>query len=96
MEASVGGAVVVSGGFAESGRKDLQDQIVSMAKEGNLPFIGPNCLGIYSPPYVDTFFLPSERIVRPEKGRVAFVSQSGGVLVDQMIKFAGEWVYRFP
>jgi len=92
MEASVGGAVVVSGGFAESGRKDLQDQIVSMAKEGNLPFIGPNCLGIYSPPYVDTFFLPSERIVRPEKGRVAFVSQSGGVLVDQMIKFAGEGV----
>ena len=92
MEASVGGAVVVSGGFAERGRKDLQDQIVSMAKEGNLPFIGPNCLGIYSPPYVDTFFLPSERIVRPEKGRVAFVSQSGGILVDQMIKFAGEGV----
>jgi len=92
MEASVGGAVVVSGGFAESGRKDLQDRIVSMAKEGNLPFIGPNCLGIYSPPYVDTFFLPNERIVRPERGRVAFVSQSGGVLVDQMIKFAGEGV----
>jgi acyl-CoA synthetase (NDP forming) len=92
MEASVGGAVVVSGGFAESGRKDLQDQIVSMAKEGNLPFIGPNCLGIYSPPYVDTFFLPSERIVRPERGRVAFVSQSGGFLIDQMIKFAGEGV----
>ena len=92
IEANAGGAVVVSGGFAESGRKDLQERIVSMAKDGNLPFIGPNCLGIYSPAYVDTFFLPNERIVRPERGRVAFVSQSGGVLVDQMIKFAGEGV----
>jgi len=92
IEAGVGGAVIVSGGFAESGQKDLQERIVSIAKKGNLPFIGPNCLGIYSPPYLDTFFLPNERIVRPEKGRVAFISQSGGVLVDQMIKFAGEGV----
>ena len=92
IEGGVGGAVIVSGGFAESGQKDLQERIVSIAKKGNLPFIGPNCLGIYSPPYLDTFFLPNERIVRPEKGRVAFISQSGGVLVDQMIKFAGEGV----
>ena len=92
IEANAGGAVVVSGGFAESGRKDLQERIVSMAKDGNLPFIGPNCLGIYSPAYVDTFFLPNERIVRPDRGRVAFISQSGGFLVDQMIKFAAEGV----
>jgi acetyltransferase len=92
IEAGVGGAVVVSGGFAERGQKDLQERIVSMAKKGNLPFIGPNCLGIFSPPYLDTFFLPNERMVRPEKGRVAFVSQSGGVLVDQMVKFAVEGV----
>lgn len=92
IQAEVGGAVVVSGGFAESGRNDLQDRIVSMATEAHFPFIGPNCLGIYSPPYVDTFFLPSERIVRPERGNVAIVSQSGGFLVDQMIKFAEEGV----
>jgi acetyltransferase len=49
-------------------------------------------LGIYSPPFVDTFFIPSERIVRPDRGRVALVSQSGGILVDHMIKFAGEGV----
>ena len=92
IEANVGGAVVVSGGFAESGRRDLQERIVSMAIDGNFPFIGPNCLGIYSPAYIDTFFLPSERIVRPERGRVAFISQSGGVLVDQMVRFAEEGV----
>jgi len=84
------GAVVISGGFAESSRKDLQDRMIALAKEADFPFLGPNCLGVYSPPYVDTFFLPSERIVRPDKGRVAIVSQSGGFLVDQMIKFTEE------
>jgi len=41
---------------------------------------------------VDTFFIPNERIVRPQRGDVAMVSQSGGILVDQMVKFAGEGV----
>ncbi len=82
-----GGAVIISGGFAESGRTDLQDRIVAMARQANFPFIGPNCLGIYSPGHFDTFFLPGERLVRPNPGNVGFVSQSGGVLVDQMVKF---------
>lgn len=86
----VRGAVVVSGGFAESGRPDLQEQIVSIAREAHFPFIGPNCIGVYSPAQVDTFFLANERVVRPEPGNVALVSQSGGILVDQMIKFAAE------
>jgi len=92
IQAGAGGAVVVSGGFAESGRQDLQDQIVTIAREAGLPFVGPNCLGIYSPAHMDTFFLPSERMVRPDPGNVALVSQSGGILVDQMIKFAEEGV----
>jgi acyl-CoA synthetase (NDP forming) len=92
IQAGVRGAIVISGGFAERGNKDLQDRIVAIAKEANFPFIGPNCLGVYSPPYIDTFFIPSERIVRPEKGKVALVSQSGGILVDHMIKLAGEGV----
>jgi acetate---CoA ligase (ADP-forming) len=86
----VHGAVVVSGGFAEAGRQDLQEQIVSIARGGDFPFIGPNCIGVYSPSHVDTFFLANERVIRPEPGNVALVSQSGGILVDQMIKFAGE------
>ena len=49
-------------------------------------------MGVYSPPYVDTFFIPSERIVRPQRGKVALISQSGGILVDHMIKFAEEGV----
>jgi acetyltransferase len=92
IQAGVGGATVISGGFAEINRKDLQDQIAATAREANFPFIGPNCLGIYSPSQVDTFFLPSERMVKPDPGNVAMVSQSGGILVDQMVKFAEEGV----
>lgn len=87
-----GAATIISGGFAERGRKDLQHKIRDMARAANFPIIGPNCLGIYAPGAVDTFFLPSERLIRPEAGNVAIVSQSGGVLVDQMVKFAGEGI----
>ncbi len=88
----VGGATVISGGFAERGRSDLQERMVAAARQAKFPFIGPNCLGIYVPRMIDTFFLPGERLVRPESGNVALVSQSGGVLVDQLVKFAGQGV----
>lgn len=87
-----GGAIVVSGGFAETGRRDLQEKMVAIARETDFPFIGPNCLGIYSPNRFDTFFLPGERLVRPDPGDVAIISQSGGVLVDQLVKFAGQGI----
>jgi acetyltransferase len=92
IESGVGGAAVISGGFAESGRSDLQDELRKMALAADFPLIGPNCLGLYRPSVVDSFFLPSERMVRPDAGNVAMVSQSGGVLVDQMVKFAMEGV----
>lgn len=92
IESWVGGAAVISGGFAETGRDDLRDEMLEVAKDADFPIIGPNCLGVYSPGFVDGFFLPSERMVRPETGNVAIVSQSGGILVDQMIKFAEQGI----
>ncbi|CCK79890.1 CoA-binding protein [Desulfobacula toluolica] len=92
IKKGVGGAVIVSGGFAEAGNLSLQQRVIDIAKEASFPFIGPNCLGIYAPDHVDTFFLPGERIIRPDKGNIGFVSQSGGVLVDQMVKFAGQGI----
>ena len=88
----VKGAIVVSGGFAETGRHDLQDEITALCSDAGFPVVGPNCLGVYVPNYLDTFFLPSERIVKPHTGNVAVVSQSGGILVDLMIKFYDEGV----
>ncbi len=85
-------ATVISGGFAESGRQDLQERIVAIAREASFPFVGPNCLGIYVPSHVDTLFLPAERMVKSAIGNVSFVSQSGGILVDHLIKFSEEGV----
>ncbi len=65
-------AAVISGGFTKGGRKDLQDRMVSMAKEARFPFIGPDCLGVYVPLKVDTFFLPIERMIKPEAGGADF------------------------
>ncbi len=92
IEKGVRGAVIISGGFSESGNHDLQKKVTDIARGANFPFVGPNCLGIYAPDMLDTFFLPGERIIRPQKGNVGFVSQSGGVLVDQMVKFASQGI----
>ena len=92
ISTGVKGAVIVSGGFAETGLIDLQDRLVALSREARFPFIGPNCLGVYAAPRMDTFFIPSERMVRPEKGKVTMISQSGGVVVDQMVKAAAEGV----
>lgn len=92
IKAGISGAIIISGGFAETGRRDLQDEIRTISLKNNFPIIGPNCLGIFSPPYIDTFFLPNERLIEPRSGNVALVSQSGGILVDQIIKLTQEGV----
>ena len=79
------GCVIVSGGFAEVGKegKKRQEKLVKIATDNDIAVLGPNCVGVYSPPLFDTIFMPTERITRPPKGTVALISQSGGVLVDQ-------------
>ncbi len=37
IRAEVGGAVVISGGFSETGRKDLQDRMVGIAEKPAFP-----------------------------------------------------------
>ncbi|RMG92452.1 MAG: CoA-binding protein, partial [Candidatus Dadabacteria bacterium] len=92
-ECAAGGvkaAVVVSGGFAETGRQDLQDEIAEISRAHGLPLVGPNCLGVYAAPVLDTFFLPPERLIEIRPGDISLVSQSGGILVDLMIKLTQE------
>jgi acetyltransferase len=84
--------IIVSGGFAEVGGDGvhLQDEITRLAFKYDIALIGPNCVGITAPPYLDTFFIPSERYIRPRfGGNISIVSQSGGILADQFFtKFA--------
>ncbi|MFX1274580.1 MAG: CoA-binding protein [Promethearchaeota archaeon] len=77
--------IIISGGFAEIGNEGIkrQEKLEKISLDNDIAVLGPNCIGIYSPPLLDTIFMPTERITRPPKGSVALISQSGGVLVDQ-------------
>ena len=73
-------AVIISGGFKETGEKGekLECEIKEKTLGSNLRIIGPNCLGVYDPySMVDTMFLPTYRLRRPKLGSIAFISQSG-------------------
>ncbi|MFW9867778.1 MAG: CoA-binding protein [Candidatus Thorarchaeota archaeon] len=86
----IAASVIIGGGFAEIGGKGKkrQEKLQKISIDNDIAVLGPNCLGVYAPPLVDTIFLPTERITRPPKGSVALISQSGGVLVDQFfVKF---------
>jgi acetyltransferase len=77
-EAGVGGCVIVSAGFKETGAqgKRLEEQIVSIAKSYDLRIVGPNCLGYIRPGHnLNATFAH----VTPGPGRVAFFSQSGAL-----------------
>ncbi len=82
----VKGALIISSGFAEVGRKDLQDQVVRIGKEGGIRVIGPNCFGLTNTEMgLDLSFTFS----KPLKGSIAFVSQSGAMCCGTL-----DWALR--
>ena len=75
VQKGVKGAILISGGFAEAGKegKALEDEVASIAREGKIRFVGPNCMGIWSAAGNLNLCFPQA----PKPGAVAFVSQSG-------------------
>ncbi len=91
-ERGIGGVIVVSGGFAEVGGEGvkLQEQLVRYANQYGIRVIGPNCIGVLDNyTGVDTFFLPEERLPRPQRGSISIISQSGALLSMWM-----DWMVR--
>ncbi len=79
-ELGVRAVCVISAGFAEVGPdgRALQDDLRQRARAGGVRLIGPNCMGVLNGGPATRFnatFSP----VFPRPGRVAFVSQSGGL-----------------
>ncbi len=90
-KAGVKSVVVVSGGFSEVGNTKLQEELVKVADKYCMPTIGPNCLGVMDPrTRVDTLFLPTYKISRPEIGGVSFMAQSGAVGSTVLDLISGE------
>ena len=77
-QAGVGGVVIISAGFAETGQagEKLSGEILKLAREYNLRVIGPNCLGFIRPKLnLNASF--AARMAMP--GKIAFISQSGAL-----------------
>ncbi|MBW1785715.1 MAG: CoA-binding protein [Deltaproteobacteria bacterium] len=65
-----------SGGFSEAGTdlgKNLEAEVVRLARQSGIRIIGPNCLGIYCPGSGLTFCQGLSR----QTGPVGYISQSG-------------------
>lgn len=79
-EKGVKGAVVITSGFSEIGKKELEEELKKEAEEASIRIIGPNCLGILDNlSGLNTLFLPEEKLGRPKKGKIGIISQSGAV-----------------
>ncbi len=74
----VKGLVIIASGFSEVGRKDLEDQVVEIAKKYNMRILGPNVVGIMNNPLkANASFGP----YLPYSGKAALISQSGALLI---------------
>ncbi len=88
-------AVVISGGFKELGGKgaEYEDEMVGKARENGVRIIGPNCIGVLDTGTgVDTFFQPRYAMIRPERGSVSIVTQSGAVGIIALESLARDGV----
>lgn len=78
LDAQVKGVIIISAGFKELGEPGLklEEEILKYARQGNMPIIGPNCLGVMNPIYgLNATFARGMAL----PGHLAFISQSGAM-----------------
>lgn len=93
-------AIILSAGFSEIGKTELEQRILQIAEEASITLLGPNSYGIIDPSQKlnTTYFAPAnlgyaetaEGISKP--GSIAFISQSGAIgsaILDTEIKLSG-------
>jgi len=71
--------IIISSGFRESGKegRELEDQVLTIARHYTIRIMGPNCLGLMLPHQgINTTFDP----ISPKPGKIAFISQSGAII----------------
>jgi succinyl-CoA synthetase alpha subunit len=78
VEKGVRAGVIIAAGFREVGEegKELEDEVLGIARRGGLRFVGPNCMGMWSA----TSNLRAYMFPMPSKdGPLAFVTQGGNL-----------------
>ncbi|NPA86774.1 MAG: CoA-binding protein [Candidatus Diapherotrites archaeon] len=89
VEMGVKAMVIISGGFGEVGNEELDEELKKALGGRDLPVLGPNCIGIYTPRFNGTFLSP-ERMDFPPRGSVSILSQSGAIIAAMLDVFARE------
>ena len=76
VEKGVKAGVIIAAGFREAGERELEDEVVKIARKGGLRFVGPNCMGMWSA----TSDLRAYMFPMPSRdGPLAFVTQGGNL-----------------
>jgi acyl-CoA synthetase (NDP forming) len=85
--------IIETAGFREYGEEGLklEEQIVKVAQQYGIRFVGPNCVGVIN---IDNgFSVPFLHIKKPtEMGEVSLISQSGGVGFSVLNLMANEGI----
>ncbi len=86
-------AMVISAGFGETGEegRKLEAELIEIATQGGLRFVGPNSMGHADTGSQLTTF---GRIGEPPPGRVALLSQSGSMTLN-IVRHAMEYGIQF-
>lgn len=82
VQKGVKAAIIYSSGFSEIGEvgRKLQNQIIEIAKRGNICILGPNSIGIASPgKNIYTAFGAALESKVKVPGNIGFISQSGAM-----------------
>ncbi|MFH1857478.1 MAG: acetate--CoA ligase family protein [Candidatus Omnitrophota bacterium] len=80
IQKGIKGAIVISAGFKEVGPEGaaFEKELASLAREHNLPVLGPNCLGLINTDPAVSMNASFSRST-PRHGNIAFLSQSGAL-----------------
>ncbi len=95
-------ALLITGGFAEAGKKELEQETLAAARKRGMRILGPNTIGLLDTSSgVDSLFLrPTKRLgtgrevvslLKPLKGGVVVITQSGhlGEIVSEELAANG-------
>ncbi len=78
VDQGIRGAIIISAGFKERGPEGvaLEQQVLEIARKGNMRIVGPNCLGVMRPlSGLNATFAAA----MAQPGSVGFISQSGAL-----------------
>jgi acetyltransferase len=86
--AGIGGAIIISAGFKESGAegRELEVRVLEEARRGRMSVVGPNTLGVMNP---NTGLNATFAGAMARPGNVGFLSQSGALctaILDQSFR----------